>query len=115
MAFRLLVACGFCSIVSCATPPPPLVVEEAHAFSRILSPSDREQIKALVAARPDIRRPITGVAADGPNRARVSAGIREKVGDIGDYFTVAKRHGRWSIVSPIDHEAMRPDQTMRMN
>jgi|SRR5882724_9160266 len=79
------------------------------SFSSLLSRDDIREIKALVAARPDIKQPVWQIATD-ENRAdhaTVYTGRWLKVGDESDYFQVQKHRGRWKITSPISHDRLK--------
>src|SRR5437016_1716254 len=78
-------------------------------FSALLSPDDIQQIKLLVAARRDIKRPVWQITTDEhrSDRATVYTGRWLKVGDESDYFQVEKHHGRWRITSPISHDRLK--------
>jgi hypothetical protein len=96
---------------SCAIP---LTNEEAPYYSPGLSATDIEQIKALVAKRPDIKQPIWTIQTEEgrSDRANVYAGRWDKTGDQSDYFTVAKQHGKWRIISRIQRDTLKKDNTV---
>ena len=70
---------------------------------------DVREIELLVAQRADILKPVISVhvmstipANDRLNgKIQVVAGHDSRVGDAFDTFTVAQRHNRWAITSPI--------------
>ncbi len=69
-----------------------------------LAPPDVQAIEELVAARSDIAKRVQSIHTDRPNHARVSSGtVTRRVGS-GSLFTVAKRHGKWIIDSPVEEE-----------
>jgi len=83
--------------VSCATEPEVLP-------PNLLNAADVREIEALVAARPDIQKPIREIHVNGYKRIEVNSGrISHRVGS-GSLFTVAKRRGKWVIDSPIQEE-----------
>ena len=69
-----------------------------------LAEPDVRQIQHLVDARSDIPKPIRNIYVDRANHGEVSTGtLTHRVGS-GSLFTVAKRHGRWVIDSPVREE-----------
>ena len=70
---------------------------------------DVREIELLVAQRADILKPVISVhvmstiPANNPlnGKIEVVAGRDHRVGDAFDTFTVAKRHDRWAVTSPI--------------
>lgn len=93
---------------SCATPEYPT----QPLYSPLLSAADIAEITALVTQRTDIRQPIYQITTEEDRRDRfvVYTGRWNKVGDQADYFTVRKRHGKWKIVSPIQHDTLKREQ-----
>ena len=91
--------------VGCSTapsPPPPHHVSVSGDYA--LSRADIRAIEQLVEARPDIAQPLQSIHTDRRNHARVSSGaLTRRVGS-GSLLTVAKRHGRWIIDSPVEEE-----------
>ena len=75
---------------------------------------DVREIKLLVAQRADILKPVirvhvmSTIPANNPlnGRIEVVAGRDGRVGDTFDTFTVAKRHGRWAITSPVQRDSI---------
>jgi hypothetical protein len=75
---------------------------------------DVREIELLVAQRADILKPVLSVhvmstiPANNPlnGKIEVVAGRDHHVGDTFDTFTVAKRHGRWAITSPIQRDSI---------
>jgi hypothetical protein len=75
---------------------------------------DVREIELLVAQRADILKPVISVhvmstiPANNPlnGKIEVVAGRDHHVGDTSDTFTVAKRHGRWAITSPIRRDSI---------
>jgi hypothetical protein len=92
--FAIYMAISFL-IIGCTTAP--------EIFGGV-SADEVCEITALVRSRSDIRKPVLRITAEGHNRATVETGRNEKAGDIAQRFTVAKKLGKWSIVSPIDEE-----------
>ena len=91
------VSCGVLAMLSsCATP-----LDFSGPYSAGLSHSDVQQIKLLVAQRPNIGQPIFRIWVDRPNNALVQAGRDSYVGDVFSEFRVAKKHGRWQIASKV--------------
>jgi len=78
-------------------------------FSPLLSSDDIQQIKLLVAARRDIKRPVWQITTDEhrADRATVYTGRWLRVGDESDYFQVEKHYGHWRITSPISHDRLK--------
>jgi hypothetical protein len=109
-ALRTL-ACFLSALVlgGCITPPSPPEVQ----FSGVTRQDVRE-IELLVARRADILKPVISVhvmstiPANNPlnGKIQVVAGRHDHVGDTFDTFTVAKRHGRWAITSPIERDSI---------
>src|SRR6476620_3914911 len=67
-----------------------------------LTAADVKQIKALVAARPDIRKPVREIDLNRYNHWEVSTGpLPQDVGR-GNAVTVSKDHGKWIIDGPVD-------------
>jgi|GEM_PF-7085473 len=93
----------------CVTPPSPREVQ----FSGVTRQDVRE-IEHLVAQRADILKPVirvhvmSTIPANHPlnGKIQVVAGRDERVGDTFDTFTVAKRHGRWAITSPVERDSI---------
>ena len=75
---------------------------------------DVREIQLLVAHRPDILKPVIRVNlmttippnSPGDGKIEVVSGREGHVGDTFDTFTVAKRHGRWAITSPIEQDSI---------
>jgi hypothetical protein len=75
---------------------------------------DVREIELLVAQRADILKPVISVHlmstipanSPGDGQIHVVAGRDRRVGDTFDTFTVAKRHGRWVITSPIERDSI---------
>jgi hypothetical protein len=88
-ALLVFVACS--SFLGCAA-----VNTKTHSrlqyFSPLLSSADVQQIRLLVAARPDIKQPVWKIGTDEgrSDRARVSSGPWGKPGDESDYFYLEK-------------------------
>jgi hypothetical protein len=85
-------SCVAALLCSCAT---------SAEISGPLSARDVKAIKLVVEQRSDLKKPVFKIDADRPNRARVQCGRAKKIGDLSNVFTVTKRQGRWTIVSPI--------------
>jgi hypothetical protein len=67
-----------------------------------LTAADVKQIKALVAARPDILKPVRQIDLNRYNHWEVSSGpLPQDVGR-GNAVTVSKHHGQWVIDGPVD-------------
>jgi hypothetical protein len=83
-------------------------------FSPLLSTGDIQQIKALVASRPDLKQPVWQIATEEGRRdhAKVSCGRWIKPGDESDYFYVEKRNGRWRIIPPIRHDRLKAENIL---
>ena len=83
-------------------------------FSSLLSRDDIQQIKALVAARRDLKQPVWQIATEEGHRdrAKVSCGRWIKPGDESDYFYVEKRNGQWRIISPIRHDRLKAENIL---
>jgi hypothetical protein len=109
-ALRIL-ACFLAAFAfgGCVTPPSASEVQ----FSGVTRQDVRE-IELLVAQRADILKPVirvhlmTTIPANSPlnGRIQVVVGRDGRVGDTFDTFTVAKRHGRWAITSPIQRDSI---------
>ena len=75
---------------------------------------DVREIQLLVAQRADILKPVISVhvvsTIPANNRlngkVQVIAGRDDHAGDTFDTFTVAKRHGRWTITSRIERDSI---------
>jgi hypothetical protein len=73
---------------------------------------DVREIELLVAQRADILKPVISVNllstlpphSPGDGKIEVMSGHDRSTGDTFDTFTVAKRHGKWRITSPIERE-----------
>jgi hypothetical protein len=100
LAVLLLVGCADVALDS---------KKRSEHFSPLLSADDIQQIKSLVAARPDIRRPVLEITTEEhrADRATVYTGHWLNVGDESDYFQVEKRNGVWKITSPISHDRLK--------
>ena len=86
--------------VGCSTTSPQVSVSGGYPLTAV----DVRAIEELVASRSDIPKPIQSIHTDRPNHAKVSTGtLTHRVGS-GSLFTVAKRHGRWVIDSPVEEE-----------
>ena len=93
----------------CVTPTSPRDVQ----FSGVTRQDVRE-IERLVAKRADILKPVlrvdvmSTIPANHPldGKIQVVAGRDERIGDTFETFTVAKRHGRWVITSPIERDSI---------
>ena len=68
-----------------------------YAWLRGISRADIHAIEALVAERPDIRKPILRMMAVRNDRVQVLTGRDQYRGDIYNCFHVAKHRGRWHI------------------
>jgi hypothetical protein len=98
---RVLLLFIACLLASCATPP-----NVTGQYAIWFTQSDVLQITALMESRHDILKPIHRIAAEWPFRAEVLSGS-EQIGDnTWTRFTVAKTHGSWKIVSPIQRGGM---------
>jgi hypothetical protein len=62
---------------------------------RYLSAGDIEEIRALLASRPDIRQPLWGINCDDRGRLIAESGS----GDICSLVTLTRQHGKWHILS----------------
>lgn len=93
-------------LVGCVGPVPQ---RHWESFSPLLSVADIQQIKALIAARPDIRQPVWEIDTDEGRRDRaiVTAGRWPNPGDESDYFYVEKRRGKWKIIPPVRHDRLK--------
>jgi len=70
-----------------------------------LPASDVQAIQQLVSRRADIAQGVRNIRANDPNHASVTSGATlGHPGGTGNAFTVAKRHGKWVIDSPIYKE-----------
>ena len=104
-------ACFLSALVlgGCITSPSPPEVQ----FSGVTRQDVRE-IELLVAQRADILKPVirvhlmSTIPATYPlnGKIEVVAGRDDRVGDAFDTFTVAQRHGRWAITSPIHRDSI---------
>jgi hypothetical protein len=75
-----------------------------------LTAADVKQIKARVAARPDIRKPVREINLNRYNHWEVSSGpLPQDVGR-GNAVTVSKHHGQWVIDGPVDDIIHERDQ-----
>jgi hypothetical protein len=109
-AARVL-ACLLAAFVfgGCVTSPSPPEVQ----FSGVTRQDVRE-IELLVGSRADIRKPVlrvhvmSTIPANDPvnGKIQVVSGRDSRVGDTFDIFTVAKRHGKWAITSPIQRDSI---------
>lgn len=103
-----------CSLVAfvfdgCVTSPKTPEVQ----FSGVTRQDVRE-IELLVAQRADILKPVIRVHVVSTipensllnGKIEVVAGRDDHVGDTFDTFTVAKRHGRWAVTSPIQRDSI---------
>jgi hypothetical protein len=109
-ALRIL-ACFLTAFVfdGCVTSPSTPEVQ----FSGVTRQDVRE-IELLVAQRADILKPVirvhlmSTIPVNNPlnGKIEVIAGRDDRVGDTFDTFTVAKRHGRWAITSPVQRDSI---------
>ena len=81
----------------CATP------EVGGLYASRISKDDVAQISALVESRPDIRKAVYRIWADGVDRAIVRSGAEHYIDAEYSEFTVVKVRGKWKIVSRIEH------------
>ncbi|MEY2536848.1 MAG: hypothetical protein QOG67_588 [Verrucomicrobiota bacterium] len=103
----LLLTATLIAFGSCTTPS---VIEQPPEYSPRLSQQDIEQIKMLVAQIPNISHSVYRIEANRPDRAVVSTGRWRDLGDKSWWFTVAKRHGKWQRVAPVQFDYLKPDQ-----
>jgi hypothetical protein len=83
------------AVSSCATRP--------EVFAPVTH-QDVGQIAAVVRQRPDIRKPILRIDADEAGTVRLTTGQHDTAGDRFNTFKMAKRAGRWTIISPIEED-----------
>ncbi len=100
--YPMLFAIAMSSLISCATPSrrAPEV-----AFSGV-APENVRDIQALVARRPDILKPVLRVNLISAGRIEVVTGRDQRVGDVSDTFSVAKRHGQWDVASAVNRDSI---------
>ena len=79
-------------VLSCAPWP-----RRTGALAGQLPNSEVIQIRALVRARRDIKKPITKIEMVAPDQAKAEAGVANNTGDIVTLFTMHKKNGRWII------------------
>ena len=91
---RALLVAVCVMLSACATPP------EVFGLSR----HDVREITAVVNQRPDIRKPILRIASFQPGHADVRTGRDYTAGDRINTFEMAKRGGRWTIISAIEDD-----------
>lgn len=65
---------------------------------------DVGDITAVVMQRSDILKPILRIDDDGRDKARLTTGRDDTAGARFNEFKMAKRDGRWTIISPIEEE-----------
>ncbi len=114
MKLTLLIGIIAILVSGCAATPTAKLPERYPLYSPRLSSEDIRDIKALVAKRRDIRQPILEIETEEgvSDRATVTAGQWSRAGDVADYFTVAKRHGKWRIISRIQHDTLKQENIL---
>jgi hypothetical protein len=82
-------------LVACSTTPQLQINTDCQKY---LSSRDIEEIRAIVMNRPDVRKPLWQITCEDRNHAVASSGPNNS-GDISNYVSLARRHGRWHITS----------------
>jgi hypothetical protein len=73
-------------------------IEIPVVCQKYISSSDVEEIRVLLAGRPDIRKPLWGITCDDCGRAIAESGPHRDR-DISSFVTLTRRHGKWHIIS----------------
>jgi hypothetical protein len=92
-------ACLAGSLMACSTTQvSTTAIEIPVVCQKYISSSDVEEIRALLAGRPDIRKPLWGITCDDRGRAIAESGPHRDR-DISSFVTLTRRHGKWHITS----------------
>jgi hypothetical protein len=87
----LLMACSTTQVSTTA-------IEIPLDCQKYISPSDVEEIRAILMSRSDVRKPFWGITCDDRGRAIAESGPHRS-GDISSFVTLTRRHGKWYITS----------------
>ena len=85
-------------LVSCSTTEQPLAPVVSVVCQQYFSSRDIEELRAIVESRSEIPKPVWEINCDDRHHAVVASSPNNDR-DISHYVTLARRHGKWHIVS----------------
>ena len=99
MVLRLsALVCSARSLTACSTTQVSITaIEIPVVCHKYISPSDVEEIRALVTSRADIRKPLWGITCDERGQGIAESGPRRD-GDISSFVSLTHRHRKWHII-----------------